>query len=127
MDKRWIFLILIIAGIMVCGCAEKTADTVESIEEETDTAPAITGEEYGIRMEWYGVMKPSELEINEGDVIVWRNYKETGFYNLISDDELFEEQEMKFGTMFNHTFQKSGTYTFSVKDKPEMVLTVNVM
>ncbi len=125
MQKRWILLsILLIAGIMVCGCAEKEDSTTDSEEEVQSTV--VRGEEYAIRMEWFGAMKPSELEINKGDVLVWRNYKETGFYNLISDDGLFQDQEMKFGAMFDYMFEESGTYTFSVKDYPEMVLTVTV-
>lgn len=127
MQKRWILLsILLIAGIMVCGCAEKSADTNGIEEEEADSTSVVRGEEYAIRMEWFGAMKPSEIEINRGDVLIWRNYKETGFYYLSSDDGLFEEQEMKFGNMFDHMFEESGTYTFSVKDYPEMLLTVTV-
>jgi len=126
MQKRWILLsILLIAGIMVCGCAEETADA-DIGTEEVDNVPVVRGEEYAIRMEWFGAMKPSEIEINRGDVLIWRNYKETGFYYLNSDDGLFEEQEMKYGNMFDHMFEESGTYTFSVKDYPEMVLTVTV-
>ena len=61
---------------MVCGCAEKSADTDIGIEEEeVDSIPVVRGEEHAIRMEHFGAMKPSELEINRGDVLVWRNYK----------------------------------------------------
>jgi len=126
MQKRWILLsILLIAGIMVCGCAEEPNDA-DIGTEELDNSPVVRGEEYAIRMEWFGAMKPSEIEINRGDVLIWRNYKETGFYYLNSDDGLFEEQKMKYGNMFDHMFEESGTYTFSVKDYPEMVLTVTV-
>jgi plastocyanin len=128
MQKRWMLLsILLIAGIMVCGCTEKQND-IDTVSEEdvVSTSAVVRGEEHAIRMEHFGAMKPSELEINRGDVLVWRNYKKTGFYYLSSNDGLFEENEMKYGNAFEYMFEESGTYTFSVKDYPEMVLMVTV-
>lgn len=130
MDKRWIFLVLILAGIMVCGCAEEEADATLDAGEDTESAEdvsAVKGEEYLIRMEYYGEMKPSELEIYPGDTIVWKNEKKQGTFILISDDELFEEQEMKYGTLFPYTFSEVGTYTFSERETPTMTLTIKVI
>lgn len=133
MTKKWLILItiLMIAGVLVSGCADNTEETVveketvtEDVEEEV--APVGDGTDYGVTMEYYGMMKPSELELNRGDTVAWRNGKPQGTYTLISDDGLFENQVMDHNDAYSHTFMDSGTYTFSVEDVPDMTLTVTV-
>ncbi|SFM68438.1 cupredoxin domain-containing protein [Methanolobus profundi] len=136
MTKKWLILItiLMLAGVLVSGCADNAEDTVveEEIEEtvaedvEEDVAPIGDGQDFAVRMEYYGMMKPSELELNRGDTIAWRNYKPQGTYVLVSDDGLFEDQEMDSNDAYSYTFTESGTYTFSVIDTPDMTLTVTV-
>ncbi|WP_340820163.1 hypothetical protein [Methanolobus sp. WCC4] len=99
----------------------------EPKSSNSDTAVAYTTTtDYSVRMEYYGKMIPSEIEINRGDAIAWRNYKPQETYILVSDDGLFEDQEMYSNDAFDYTFDKSGTYTFSVKDTPYMTLKVTV-
>ncbi|WP_292468002.1 hypothetical protein [Methanolobus sp.] len=134
MTKKWLILItiLMLAGVLVSGCTDNTEDTaVDEVEETTDAATdsePIVGEaqDYAVRMEYYGMMKPSELEINRGDSIAWRNYKPQNTYVLVSDDGLFEAHEMDSNDVYTYTFIESGTYTFSVDDYPDMTLTVTV-
>ncbi|MEZ5335773.1 MAG: cell surface lipoprotein [Methanolobus sp.] len=133
MTKKWLILItvLMLAGVLVSGCADNTEEETV-VEEETvsedlvEEAPAGDGIEQAIRMEHYGMMKPSEVEINRGDTLVWRNYKPQNTYVLVSDDGLFENQEMYVHDTYTYTFMSSGTYTFSVEDYPDMTLTVTV-
>ncbi|MDG6243894.1 MAG: hypothetical protein QCH31_05825 [Methanolobus sp.] len=136
MNKKWLILITIVmlAGVLASGCADNAEDN--DIGPETDTAddqiveyeemPIVEGTPFGVRMEYYGKMIPSEIEIDRGDSIVWRNQKPQNSYVLVSDDGLFEDKEMYAHDTHTHTFTKSGTYTFSVRDLPEMTLTVNV-
>lgn len=134
MTKKWLILItiLMLAGVFVSGCADNAEDTVvEEVEETEDIAEdpePIIGEpqDFAVRMEYYGMMKPSELEINRGDSIAWRNYKPQNTYVLVSDDGLFEDQEMDSNDVYTYTFMESGTYTFSVTDVPDMTLSVTV-
>lgn len=136
MTKKWLILItiLMLAGVLVSGCADNADETTagDEIEETTtedvqeEVAPMGDGQDYAVRMEYYGMMKPSELEINRGDSIAWRNYKPQNTYVLVSDDGLFEDQEMDSNDVYTYTFTESGTFTFSVKDTPDMTLTVNV-
>ncbi|TGC08910.1 cell surface lipoprotein [Methanolobus halotolerans] len=138
MIKKWLTLItiLMLAGVLVSGCTDSTenVDNGEETEETTsleDTAEdpgsvAGDGKDYGVILEYYGVMKPSELELNKGDRIAWRNAKPQGTYVLVSDDGLFEDQEMDHNDMHYYTFTESGTYSFSVKDVPDMTLMVTV-
>lgn len=137
MTKKWLILIIILllACVLVSGCADSTeeADNGEDIEETTsfddvaeESVPIGEGKDYGVIMEYYGMMKPSELELNRGDTIAWRNGKPQGTYVLISDNGLFEDQEMDHNDVFTYEFTESGTYTFSVRDVPDMTLTVTV-
>lgn len=99
---------------MVSGCTDSTeevdsgeeAGEEASMEEATEVSDTVTGEgqDYAVRMEYYGMMKPSELEINRGDTVAWRNYKPQGTYTLVSDDGLFEDQEMDSNDAFAYTF-----------------------
>jgi len=136
MQNRWLLIILVIALVMVSGCADEQAEAegtteeqseIQAEEQNTEDAPAsaVDAVEHGASMEFYG-FKPVVLDINRGDTVTWRNNNKQKVYTLISDDELFEDQEMKYGNLFYHVFENSGTYTFSVKDTPEMTMTVNV-
>ena len=136
MNKKWLILItiLMLAGVLVSGCADNAEDTAmeEEAEETTedaadeDTVVIGDGVDHGIRMEYYGMMKPSEITINRGDTLVWTNYKPQNTYVLVSDDGLFEDLEMYVHDTHEYTFMDSGTYTFSVEDQPDMTLTVTV-
>jgi plastocyanin len=138
LTKKWMILItiLMLAAVLVSGCADNADDTAmeeETVEETTvteetvdDAVTATEGKDYAVRMEYYGAMKPAELELNKGDTIAWRNYKPQGTYTLVSDDGLFEDQEMDSNDAYSYTFTESGTFTFSVVDTPDMILTVTV-
>ncbi|WP_406655762.1 hypothetical protein V7O62_08210 [Methanolobus sp. ZRKC2] len=130
MAKKWIIFItiLMLGCVLVSGCTDsQSKETVEASAGETtgEQATESTAKEFAIRMEYYGFV-PSEMEIGQGDIIVWRNQNKQKVYTLVSDDDLFEEQEMKFGNMFNHAFDEKGTYIFSIKDVPDMTLTITV-
>lgn len=127
---------MIISLVVVSGCAGNSDDASgpEGSDEETSTRNASSedseivdnGKHHGVRMEYYGVMTPSEIELEKGGTIAWRNYKPQGTYVLISDDNLFEKQEMSSKDVYLYTFNEKGTYTFGVADMPEMTLKVTV-
>lgn len=136
MRSKWLLFILLIALVIVSGCAEEQADSEDAAagqvqapanEEETDgeAASAVGAVQYPVRMEFFG-FKPAELDINRGDTVTWRNYNQQKVYTLQSDDDLFEKQEIKYGNLYYHTFEDRGTYTFSIENAPEMNMTVNV-
>ena len=136
MQNRWLLIIAVIALVMVSGCADEQAEAEDTTEgqseiqaEEQNTkdasASAVEAVEHGVSMEFHG-FKPDVLDINRGDTVTWRNNNKQKVYTLISDDEIFENKEMKYGNLFYHVFENSGTYTFSIKDTPEMTMTVNV-
>lgn len=138
MKYNWmiLFALMMTSLVVVSGCAGNSDDISIPEGSEEDTSPenvssgegeiADNGKHHGVRMEYYGVMTPSEIELEIGDTIAWRNYKPQGTYVLVSDDNLFENQEMSSKDVYFYTFTEKGTYTFSVTDIPEMILEVTV-
>lgn len=126
--------LLIILSAFVSGCSEDTElEEVEEILSESDLdfknndeEFLVTGQGHLVRMEGYNVMRPSEITINRGDTISWRSYYRLDTYTLISNDGLFDDQELKFGDVYRYMFTDFGTYTFSVENYPEMILTVSI-
>ncbi|AFV23766.1 hypothetical protein Mpsy_1559 [Methanolobus psychrophilus R15] len=136
MKSKWLMFIILIALVMGSGCADDQTEADDMTEgqaqtpageQEADGAPmsAVESAKHMASMEYYGLVPP-ELEINRGDTITWRNNNKQKVYTLISDDGLFDDQEMKYGNTFYHIFESSGTYTFSIADTPDMTMTVNV-
>ncbi len=133
--KMWIVAVMVLmVSVIAGGCTDNTNDELTDMEDNITTYGAVDDDEMGpaervdrgVRMEHYGAMRPSEIEKNTGDTLVWRNLKPQGTYVLISDDGLFEDQEMYVHATHSYTFNKIGTYTFSVKDMPDMTLKVIV-
>jgi plastocyanin len=132
MQNRWLLIILVIALVMISGCAEDqteaddaTAQSQEPEDEQDGSETSVESVQHSASMEFFGFV-PTTLDINKGDTVSWRNNNKQRVYTLISDEEIFENQEMKYGNIFYYVFENSGTYTFSVKDTPEMTMTVNV-
>ena len=136
MQNRWLLIILVIALVMVSGCTDEQAEAedttegqseIQADEQDTEDSPAsaVEAAQYGVRMD-YTYFSPAVLDINRGDTVTWRNNNKQKVYTLISEDGLFGEQEMKYGNTFYYIFENGGTYIFSVKDTPEMTMTVNV-
>lgn len=90
------------------------------IEQSTEDEPGT----YLVRLKDY-LFIPSELEINTGDLVVWRNYEDT-LFTLTSEEGLFEDQRLGYGNTFNYTFSETGSYNFSVGGYPNMQMTITV-
>lgn len=87
--------------------------------DETGSSP------YLVRLKDY-LLIPSTLEINTGDIVVWRNYEESTVFVLTSKEGLFENQKIAYGRTFEYTFSEPGTYSFSVEGFPQMQMTITV-
>jgi plastocyanin len=71
-------------------------------------------------------MSPSNLEINTGDAVIWRNYQESGVLTLTGREHLFEDQRLAYGKTLEYTFSGPGSYNFSVREYPKMQTTITV-
>lgn len=91
-----------------------------TIEQSAEDEPRT----YLVRLREY-VFIPSQLEINTGDLIVWRNFDDT-LFTLTSEEGLFEDQRLGYGNTFNYTFNENGSYNFSASGYPNMQMTITV-
>lgn len=136
MKGKILVLLLVFVFLFASGCAEKgtepatddsnasesSAGTQENVPQENVTG---SGEDHIVRLEYYNVSKPSELDIPAGDTVSWWSGKRQGTYVLVSEDELFSDQELAYSVPYSYTFTKPGTYLFTVKDTP-MNVTIRV-
>lgn len=70
---------------------------------------------------------PETLELDRGETLVWKNLnRPKRSFTLVSEDELFEDQNMGYGRSFSYTFDEAGDYTFKLDEVPDSELTVTV-
>ncbi|AKB26110.1 Copper binding protein, plastocyanin/azurin family [Methanosarcina sp. MTP4] len=75
----------------------------------------------------YGTFVPEVTEIKAGDTVTWINFRRPKApAELVSEDSLWEETFLHYGGSFSYTFEEPGTYTISLKDKPEIKSTIMV-
>jgi plastocyanin len=131
-------LILVFVFLIASGCSGK--DTQSTSKDNNTSAPQagmteqkgneISGpsEEHTVLLRYPAkVMVPSELDIKTGDTVAWRSDKnQKPYYILVSKEGLFPDEELNYHIPYNYTFSNSGTYLFTVKDIPEMNVTVTV-
>ena len=137
MKGKILILLLVLMSLFASGCGERETgvmpeDSNTSIPQADVTEPventvSASGDEHIVRLEYYKVFRPSELEIKVGDTVSWWSNKRQGTYTLISEEELFPDTELAYSVPFSFTFNDPGTYTFTVKDIPEMNSTVKVV
>jgi len=139
-----ILLFVVLTSILISGCLQEDVPSKslpsndlqnetpelmpsEEILSENETVVAKPRPGAMVRLEYYGVMKPSAVEIIKGETVGWWSQKSQGSFVLISDDGLFEDVELFYKHTFNYTFSETGIYKFSVKDMPQMNGTITVI
>ena len=135
-----ILLMLMLTFVFFAGCVDNDETVVETIPLDVDETPTEIIEEtpveepdvveetpvvdpqtHVIRMENYMVKIISPFEINRGDSILWRNNQDPKRQlQLTSEDGLWENVNLNYRQTFTYTFNKSGTYNFSVIGLPKM-------
>lgn len=136
MKGNILILSVVFIFLFASGCAEDgesvTGDSNSSIPEAGDTVKpeenmsSKLGEDHIVRLENYGVIRPSELDISKGDTISWWSDKRQGNYVLVSEEGLFPDEKLSYRVPFTYTFNETGTYRFIVKDLSEMNATIRV-
>lgn len=68
------------------------------------------------------------LNINPGDTIIWENDADVTTFTVVSDQGLWNNKvgQIKVGQKINYKFDKSGTYTFYIKEASEKRQTIVV-
>ena len=101
---------------------EKVTDEEEAgIVQSAGTEP----ETYLVRLRNY-LFIPFELEVNTGDIVVWRNFEESSVFTLSSEEGLFEDQRLGYGNTLNYTFSETGSYNFNAHGYSNMQMTITV-
>jgi plastocyanin len=136
MKGKILILLLMIVFLLASGCADKNAGTVPEDSNASATEANVTaqnesvssgsGEDHIVRLEYYEVIRPSELDIQTGDTVSWWSGKRQGTYVLVSEEGLFPDEELAYSVPYSYTFNKPGTYLFTVKDVPKMNCTIRV-
>ncbi|MDD3245304.1 MAG: cell surface lipoprotein [Methanosarcina sp.] len=139
MKGKILVFLLVFVFLFASGCAEEDAGT--ATEESDASEAAVTesqenvpqenvasgsGKDHIVRLEYYNVIRPSELDVQAGDTVSWWSGKRQGNYVLVSEEGLFSDQEMAYSVPYSYTFNTPGTYLFTVKDVPEMNVTIRV-
>jgi plastocyanin len=99
-----------------------------STPDQKESGISGTGEVHTVLLRYPAkVMVPPELDIKTGDTVAWRSDKnQKPYYILVSKEGLFPDEELNYHVSYNYTFSSPGTYQFTVKDIPEMNITVTV-
>ncbi len=110
---------------------EEMAPEEEVMPEEEDTSEGPTvispedgGKTYTIRIDNFRA-SPSSLVIKEGDTVAWINFQDR-LFTLVSEEGLFENQNLVYRRSYPYTFEEAGTYNFSVLGQGRMDVTITV-
>lgn len=61
-------------------------------------------------------LEPTSMEINAGESVTWRNLQRPKMpIVVVSKEDLWEPQTIYYGKVFTYTFDKPGTYTFTLE------------
>lgn len=139
MKGKILVLLLVFVFLFASGCAEEDVGTVteeSDASESAATEPQETvpqenvvsgsGNDHIVHLEYYKVMRPSELDIPAGDTVSWWSGKRQGTYVLVSEEGLFPDHELAYSVPYSYTFNTPGTYLFTVKNVSEMNVTIRV-
>ncbi|KKG08950.1 cell surface lipoprotein [Methanosarcina sp. 2.H.A.1B.4] len=142
MKGKILVLLLVFVFLFASGCAEEdsgsateesdaseaAAETQENMSQENVASGS--GNNNIIYLEYYNAtmqsVTRSELDISAGDTVSWWSKKRQGSYVLVSEEDLFPDQKLAYRAPYSYTFNEPGTYLFTVKDTPEMNVTIRV-
>ena len=139
MKGKIFVLLLLFAFLIASGCSGKDTGNVPKdnntsapqagITEQKENTALIPGEVYTVRLRYpssFGIT-PSTLDIKTGDIVSWWSEKrQKPDYVLVSKEGLFPDKALDYSVPYNYTFSSPGSYLFTVKDTPEMNVTVTV-
>jgi plastocyanin len=135
MKGKILVLLLVFVFLFASGCTGEDTEPAAEESNASDTSAqenvsqenvtSGSGEDHIVRLEYYNVSRPSELDIKAGDTVSWWSGKRQGTFVLVSEDGLFSDQKLNYNVPYSYTFTTPGTYLFTVKDSP-MNVTVRV-
>lgn len=111
---------------------ETEKENVTTEENETEKGPVVNESSIRttpstIRLDKYRA-SASTLDIKEGEKVAWLNYQDNPrrTFTLVSEQGLFDNQNLVYKRSFVYTFNETGTYNFTVIGQPKMNVSVTV-
>jgi plastocyanin len=122
-----VFVFILFTGLTTVALAQE--ETTET--SETDQSSISEGNEYDSQTHTIVLINnafdPETAEINQYDTVVWRNLnKPKRSFVLVSEDNLWEDFTLGYGKSFEYTFNKTGTFGFSIEGESGLEGTVVV-
>ncbi|HHV23503.1 MAG: hypothetical protein PHG79_06375 [Methanosarcina sp.] len=112
---------------------EAPEKNVTSEEKETKgivkvSSSGIKQTPYTVRLDYYKA-SPSSLEIKKGETVAWLNMQDNPrrVFTLVSEENLFENENLVYRRSFAYTFNETGEYHFSIVGQPKMDVNVSVV
>ncbi|HWQ49568.1 MAG TPA: cupredoxin domain-containing protein [Methanosarcina sp.] len=111
---------LLMAALLIMSTGFAAAKEATIVVKSSDT-PAN-------RVVIFSAFSPEKIEIHSGESVTWTNFKKPKApVVLVSAEELWKETTLSYGKAFSFTFEKPGTYAFTLKDNPDIKGTVTVL
>ncbi|AKB55956.1 MULTISPECIES: cupredoxin domain-containing protein [Methanosarcina] len=118
-NKSIIFALLIVA-LLITSTGFAAAKEATIVVKSADTPDN--------RVVIFSAFSPEKIDIHSGESVTWINFKKPKApVVLVSADELWEETTLNYGKAFSFTFENPGTYSFTLKDNPDIKGTVTVL
>jgi plastocyanin len=72
-------------------------------------------------------LDPAQCTVDAGSAVTFHNEDEMpGGHTIVADDGSFESPPLAKDQEWSHTFEKAGTYTYSIKQHPSAKGTITV-
>ncbi|MDA0524286.1 cupredoxin domain-containing protein [Methanococcoides alaskense] len=138
--NKLIVLLVLLAAILVAGCADNTEQIIDEPEivedevsdlveaEDNETMDMDTEEHMGATVEVIienFEFAPEEIRISVGDTITWTNL-DTAPHTATDNNDMFDSGTLAEGESFSMTFEEAGTYDYICTIHPYMKGTVIV-
>lgn len=118
-NKSVVFALLMMA-LLITSTGFAAAKEATTVVKSADNPAS--------RVVIFSAFSPEKIDIHSGENVTWINFKKPKApVVLVSADELWEKTTLNYGKAFSFTFEKPGTYTFTLKDNPNMKGTVTVL
>jgi plastocyanin len=122
----YIRTIALVSALFIAGSVFLTFAALAANSDTDDTMMLASGDKYEFLL--IKIATPEFIEISVGDTVTWRNLQRPKFpVVLVSDDGLWNDETIYYGKIFSYTFNKPGTYKFSVENNPAMTGTIIVL
>jgi plastocyanin len=115
MKKDFLFLfvglLFVAAAILVISNSQLTGNQIINVEDQTMRETVVI---------LNSTFLPENLTIEKGTIISWKNTDSSEHNLVITNGVKIEDKNLAQGETFENWFSKSGTYTITLTDNPNV-------